>query len=94
MIAYPVIPAHTQLLTEAATLLYGPDWVRPLAHTLDVNLRTVQRWAAGQNAVPPFVWPHLVQLFDGRARRITETVTHLRKLAAATEGDMNKGTGT
>lgn len=32
--------------------LFGQRWADPLAHFLDVNVRTVLRWANGQNDVP------------------------------------------
>lgn len=39
--------------------LFGPQWQSPLARALGVNLRTVQRWASGQNNVPA---RHLLRL--------------------------------
>jgi len=38
------IPAR--LLAGAGSLLYGDRWQSDFAKTLDLNLRTVQRWAA------------------------------------------------
>jgi hypothetical protein len=32
--------------------LFGPLWHAPLARLLNVNPRTVQRWASGQNDIP------------------------------------------
>ena len=32
---------------ELASALYGERWQAPLARDLNLNLRTVQRWAAG-----------------------------------------------
>lgn len=32
--------------------LFGQRWADPLAHFLGVNVRTVLRWANGQNDVP------------------------------------------
>lgn len=30
---------------EAAKRLFGPNWMKPLSEVLEVNYRTVQRWA-------------------------------------------------
>ena len=35
------------LMQRAGRLLYGTEWHSPLARDLDVKLRTIQRWAAG-----------------------------------------------
>lgn len=40
------------ILKSIGQRLFGPRWQRALAHTLDVNERTVQRWAAGSVDVP------------------------------------------
>lgn len=32
--------------------LFGPNWQAPVAELLEINLRTVQRWASGRNPVP------------------------------------------
>lgn len=39
-------------LIAIGTALYGHEWVSPLAAALDVAVRTVQRWAAGDFEVP------------------------------------------
>lgn len=76
---HPVIPAHTALLREAGHALYGPNWVEPLAHALDYNLRTVQRWAAGTNSIPPWTWGEIVRLFGLRADEMTEGLERIRR---------------
>lgn len=57
------------LLTRCAVELYGAQWQTPLAADLDVAVRTVQRWAAGQQPVPAGVWPDLVELLQAKAPR-------------------------
>lgn len=42
--------------------LLGERWQQPLAHMLELNPRTVQRWANGQNAVPPGIAARLLEL--------------------------------
>jgi hypothetical protein len=39
-------------LCAAGELLFGTDWRPPMAKLLNVNLRTLQRWANGQNEIP------------------------------------------
>jgi hypothetical protein len=39
-------------IRSAGEELLGERWQHPLAYMLGINLRTLQRWAAGQNAVP------------------------------------------
>lgn len=47
-------------LAAAARTLFGPHWQSPLARTVDVNDRTVRRWASGDQDVPERVarWLH------------------------------------
>lgn len=40
-------------LRDAGEALFGPRWQTPLAAALDVQLRTLQRWASGDRRVPP-----------------------------------------
>jgi hypothetical protein len=55
---------NKETLREVGELLFGPDWITPLARALvsdktgrPIDLRTVQRWANGQFEVPDT--PHL-----------------------------------
>lgn len=36
------------LLRETGLLLYGPNWMRPMAESLNVRLTTIQHWASGR----------------------------------------------
>jgi hypothetical protein len=36
------------LLRETGLLLYGPNWIGPMADNLNVGVKTVQHWAAGR----------------------------------------------
>lgn len=58
---------EADLLRQAGRALYGPAWQSALAERLDVNLRTVQRWASGQNAVAPGIWAEVLALLEARA---------------------------
>lgn len=48
-----------RLFREIAETLYGPHPADLLADALGVNIRTVQRWLAGQNSVPDHAWDNL-----------------------------------
>ena len=45
-----------QRLTDIGRAIYGDEWISPLARDLQVALRTVQRWAAGEFEVPAWVF--------------------------------------
>ena len=42
--------------------LYGPFWVGALADDLDVNERTIRRWAKGEYNIPDGIWGDLSAL--------------------------------
>lgn len=42
-----------ELIRAVGVSLYGERWQAPLADALGVNLRNVQRWAAGEFAPSP-----------------------------------------
>jgi len=54
------------LLRQAGEALYGPRWQSDLARDLRVSDRTVRRWDAGQNEIPPGVWVELRTLLTTR----------------------------
>ena len=64
---------ETELLNATATALYGPLWQNALARALDINERTVRRWASGEAPVPLGVWHDISEI-------IAERVTELRDL--------------
>lgn len=55
------------LLHEVGAALYGPRWQAELARQRGVDLRRVQRWAAGEFRVPAGIWAEL--RVDIEARR-------------------------
>lgn len=62
-------PETLHIVGEA---LYGPNWQTPLADALGVNLRTMQRWAAGTNAVNPNIWPEIAALCQARGAALVK----------------------
>jgi hypothetical protein len=64
-----------EILNLTATALYGALWQNALARALDINQRTVRRWAAGEAPVPPGVWQDISEIM---AERVIE-LRDLRK---------------
>ena len=65
----------SDLLQEAGAALYGPRWRLDLAKALDVNERTIRRWAEGQWPVPATVWPEIRTLLTERGAALA----HVRR---------------
>lgn len=67
-------------LADLGSALWGPQWQSPMARALGVNLRTVQRWAAGDHPVPASITEELT----GQLRR------HHARIAAMLDGKDGK----
>ena len=65
------------LLAAAGEALYGPRWQTSLARDLDVAVRTVQRWHAGDRAVPSSLAGELRELLVERRVGIDELLAGL-----------------
>ena len=52
----------SSLLAEAGRALYGERWQAELARDLDLSDRTIRRWVAGTDRVPPGVYIDLLRL--------------------------------
>lgn len=72
------------LFTALGTALYGPLWQSELARQLDVSVRTMQRWAGGQFAIPPGIWADLLKLLADREAELARLRPLLEKQAAST----------
>lgn len=73
------------LLATAGEALFGPEWRRPLAAALDVDVRLVQRWAAGQRGIPDAVAPALLAMLRREASGLEAQALAMRRAAAAIE---------
>lgn len=83
------------ILTDAARLLYGEDWQRPLARGLGplhpdgsreaIDDRLVRRWASGERSVPDWVGPALVRLMRRHASLAAKRSFALKDAATALE---------
>jgi hypothetical protein len=56
-------------LIEAGVRIYGARWLAPLARTLGVNRRTMDRWAAGKSPIPEGIGESIATLALIAARR-------------------------
>lgn len=71
-------------LRRAGEALYGPQWQSELARALDVNGRTVRRWAAGDTAIPDWLAARLLELIAAHDDELDEVWSMLRHQAAST----------
>ena len=62
------------LFTAIGAALYGPQWQSEMARALDVNIRTVQRWANGNNDLSPWVFDKLPDLVGQRQAELARLV--------------------
>lgn len=66
-------------LTAIGEALYGSQWQSELARALDVNDRTVRRWASGKNALPEKLSEELSVLCAERGQSLVEIAAKLRR---------------
>jgi len=71
----------SKLLTDVGEALYGPRWQSDLARDLIISDRTVRRWAAGIDDLPPGVALDLLRLCHARGQAIDDVVERLRLAA-------------
>jgi hypothetical protein len=75
------------ILRRAGEALYGESWVAPLSDALDINPRTIQRWASGKNEINPAIWQEILDLIGGRALAALAVAADIYKLkSGATHG--------
>ena len=65
------------LLRACGQALYGQQWQAPLSRDLDVALRTVLRWAAGEFGMPAGIAGELRALLVRRGVDIAELAARL-----------------
>ena len=68
-----------ETLRTAGEALYGSLWQSALASMLGVNLRTMQRWAAGANAINPNIWPEIAALCKARSDKLNKLAKELSR---------------
>jgi hypothetical protein len=65
------------LLTRTGELLFGPAWQSPMARELGANLRTVQRWAAGDRRPGPEQWAALAEIIRNRRGHLASVLEEI-----------------
>ena len=78
------------LFGQLGRALFGSHWQSDLARTVNVNLRTVRRWGAGQEEPPPGVWRELEDIAVKRSAELALIVEEIRKkvIPAVTPAEM------
>lgn len=71
------------LLRQIGEALYGAEWQTPLSQAVGVSDRSVRRWAAGTDEVPPGVWHDIhrhayarwatIRYFDEEIERVLQS---------------------
>ena len=69
----------SQLLRDAGEALYGPRWQSDLARDLGVAGRTIRRWLAGADDMPPGVALDLWRLCGERAQAIDDVRGRIKR---------------
>jgi hypothetical protein len=60
--------------------LFGDRWQAPLGRLVDVNDRTVRRWAAGEDQPRPGVWESLLRAIKDREVKLREARQEVERL--------------
>ena len=84
-------PLSPELLRSCGEALYGQQWQAPIARDLEVALRTVQRWAAGEFGMPEGIGSELADLIRARRGRLTEIENQLRQASRHVLGRIRAG---
>ena len=72
------------LLHEIGAALYGEQWRTPLGRNLSVNERTIRRWAAGTDALPPGALREMRTICLERAARLVRLAAQIEWLTPPT----------
>lgn len=67
-------------INKIGQALYGDNWRAPLAKALDVNERTVRRWADGEFEVNPKIIPELIKLIDQNIMQLNQAKKETTKM--------------
>ena len=81
------IPESRDLFRRAGAALFGPEWIPPLAEAMDINIRTVQRWASGKMPIPFGIWPIILDLIGAHALEAGAVAAEIYKLQERNSND-------
>ena len=65
---------NNEQLANAGQLLYGDLWQSALARALDVDNRTVRRWASGESAVKQSIANEIIELLKNNQSEINQFI--------------------
>jgi hypothetical protein len=68
------------LLRTVGEKLFGEHWQTNLSNALSVNERSLRRWLADQDEIPPGVWSDLLRIIETRWINIRELEYQVRDL--------------
>lgn len=75
------------LLMRIGQALFGERWQTDLASLLEVNSRTMRRWASGQNEPPSWLVDRLMALINTRQEELTTLRASLTAKSEPDAGD-------
>lgn len=65
---------NNEKLANAGQLLYGDLWQSALARALDVDNRTVRRWASGESAIKQSIANEIIELLKNNQEQINQFI--------------------
>lgn len=68
-----------QTFEHVGVELFGPHWINPMSEALDVNRRTVERWANEEFTIPPNVFNELADLCEAHGKDLVKLAKELRR---------------
>jgi hypothetical protein len=60
------------LLAQTASLIWGPNFIMPLAEHLKVNRRTVRRWLQEEHPIPTLAWHGVYSALSAHGKRVED----------------------
>lgn len=57
-------------LEQAGRLLYGDQWQSDLSRALDVDSRTVRRWASGESDIKGSISDEIIELLKANQKEV------------------------
>ena len=73
-------------LQQAGRLLYGDQWQSNLARALDVDDRTVRRWASGESAIKQSIANEIIELLKNNQSEINQFINQFINQTESNKG--------
>ena len=68
---------NNEQLANAGQLLYGDLWQSAIARALDVDNRTVRRWASGESAIKQSIANEIIELLKNNQSQINQFISQM-----------------